>query len=402
MGNDDPNNSLNSNGDKENNVGAKHSLNSPTRVLPWYKTPSTIINISAVIVTLTIGASTIIYDNFINEWAKRQSRNEKIEKLTNLSFKLADLTGKNLSKEQLEHANGSLINQRLILLDLLEEEVDGNQDKLSKYEIGAIGYGYLYSGKYEKAKDYFNLYLKRSESVIEKASAYSTLANLYLISGTRDNEEVLEIYDKIIDITKGRKDLLSQNASVDAYVRKGRTELASQNYSSAMESFFEALKHATELPCFDNRKYILEHINSFMVLIAQNKPMLSEMILEKTKSIPIGDCPYDPPINVTTKSIHNNNATNFNSSNDGIISKIAGNYLNRDNNVTLSITVSTGGKLSCKTSNGDSFLLINFHDLIFTVEGAPSFIFAFKDNDNNEVNGFVAIQPNGIFIVDKV
>lgn len=139
--------------------------------LPWYRTPSTVINLMTVVVTLSLGLMTYFSDEIRAQWAKRGELSRLVERLAELDLESISLASSGLSQEHLEHAAFSVANRRQVVLRRIDEflDEDGLEGELSGSELAVIGAGYANAGEYEPAKIYFEQYADEAGSLTHSA-----------------------------------------------------------------------------------------------------------------------------------------------------------------------------------------------------------------------------------------
>ena len=356
---------------------------------PWLRTPSNIISIIAVVVSISIFSITYLSGKKETQFQKLQQISQIIDQISALTRKEAELYRTSQTHFERVGKSTAIANSRMALInqvDRLLSDVDKNS--VSRSDLALLSSAYASVGRYKLAKKYLlNLAKEEGEPLAWRVMAWRSIVGLYGYLGFEHVEDAKKAAKQGLKlIGSEHNDIILKVESILIPYTLAFNLIMLRRYDEAFDQLLEAERNAWTMPCLPNRQGFLTMVNAEISKILLHYPDGREDLL-RARANYNQQC-WNDRVAIATLSAAQNNKTT--SSPDYL-----GSY---ESDTGVAIVLSRAdGVLEVKVGNNPARALISVSDDIFTFQNSLGYYLAFQRNNTETVTHVLFLQPNGVF-----
>lgn len=357
----------------------------------WFRTPSILISLLAVVVTGMASGITYWATTKESHFQKLQQMGQVIDQISALATEESELYRTSVPSNVRVGAASSIANRRAVLIrqvDRLLADVD--ETSVAKLDLALLAPAYASVGRYEIAEKYFlDLAQSEDEPLIPRIMAWRSLVFLYGSQGPERVDDAKQAAAKglaLIDDKEGDI-LLKGELALIPYVL-ATTFLMSRNFKEAFGQLIEAERETWAALCTPMRQEVLKLVQADIKKILATYPEGQLKLNESRLAYPPA-CPSDPPLPFNVLSAEENGS-------DDLLSDYVAEY-KFDNGNLLSLQ-NVQGVLTATVGGNPPLKLVNVSSDIFSILMHPGFYLVFQRGSTGLVSHVVSLQPDGSYV----
>ena len=361
----------------------------------WISTPSNVISLLAVLVTVFIFIVTFILGQREDKARKLQEVGQLIDQISTLAGEEIELY--NSSMPQLLRANAliSISNRRNVLIDQVDSLLPDIKDNMSKMALAMLAISYASAGLFEKAEEYLlNLANAEHERQALRVMAWRSLVGIYGQWGTGRISDAENAAKRGMElINKKTQDPILRNELVSIPYTLASAQLFSKQYDDAFRSLLEAEQNAWKLPCGGARLGFLRllepAISQVLTLYPDGRDHIAKV--RNNRKANVNPCEgVQMAVSTAAKQSYDNYTLNRSTEDE-----FAGTYKLGAN--SISIKSDTNKTYRATGLPGPSRTLVFVSRDLFALYGVPVFYISFQRDVTGHVTHMLLMQPNGSF-----
>lgn len=353
---------------------------------PWYRLPSNVISVAAVIVTLAIFVVTFYANKQLVEFDKRQSLSSVIEEISALTQEEVQIAESSMSERARLNSQTGIANRRVSLVRKADALLAEVPDGASKLDMTILAAAYASIGRLEEAEKYYlDLAQSKSEPTDLRLMALRSLISLYTWMGEERIADAKEAYEAGMELV-GSPDtpyLTMLRSTMPVWLSE--LLLAYQRYDDAVAYIITAERAAWSLPCLPYRNDALNLIESQVSRLLIARPDSAATLNAERANYPEG-CTLDPTLVANGSS--------------GATSRLGGTYVGPEG--SLIIDRKQDGKLFVRIPGKMSPSPL--HPLgkeYYSVVNVPNVYLSFQKGSTGDANTVHLVQPNRVFVLER-
>ena len=356
---------------------------------PWFRTPSNVISILAVLASIGVFVLTFVFETRETKFQKLQQLGQVIDQISALATNEAELFRPEVppnvrATAMVAYANrrGALINQA----DRLLADVDSQS--VSKMDLALLSHAYTTTGYYDKAeKVLLDLARAETEPLQVRVMAWRSLIPFYSLIGADRLPDAKEAAKQGMDlINSGSNNFALKSEPVLINIALASFFVTERQFEEAFTHFLAAKQRAWTLPCGTARRELLALIQSEIQMLLHMQPAGRDAFAESRLT-------YGPPCasDITAVDVESSESTHA----AGISADYVGDY--RYGDILSSIRATPDGSFQVIVGGTPPQILDLIGRDIFIVRGSPGYYLVFRRNTKGEVTHAYFHQPNGVF-----
>jgi tetratricopeptide (TPR) repeat protein len=367
----------------ENRVGEQYK--------PWFRTPSNLISILALVASVGIFATTFWFGSKETQFQKLQQLGQVIDQISALAGKEVEAYRMDVPSIVRANASVAIANRRVALVNQVDRILaDIDEGSVSKFELAVLAPAYLGIGRYDEAIEiYESLAEDDSAPLIEQVMAWRSLVSLYGFLGPDFLNSAESAADTGLDLigeARGtQKDIMMMREAFSIPYSLGLSYFASRDYDKALHRFLEAERNAHEMPCGPNRSEFLlmsrDEVAKILPLYRDGRK-----IKEEARAKFGSRCPSDP---TTPQAFSPDDGRQLSKGSDydgDYVSVMGTASIRGDSERVLQMDLGSGRAVTLRSIGAD----------IFSVRGAPGYYVSFPRDGMGNVTQVLFLEPNGI------
>lgn len=363
---------------------AKHSM-------PWFRTPSNIISIVAVVVSVSIFSITYWSGKQETQFQKLQQIGQLIDQITALTNQETDLHRSNLMHSERVRAYMAIGNRRTALLNQLDRLLaDVDVDSVSKLDLAVLSEAYYNVGRYNEAEAHLENFAKdEGNLLVQRVAMWRSLIGLYGYLGPEHVEDAKRAAEQGLALAESEKSNMAlQIESIFIPYSLAFNLSMARRYDEAFNQLLEAERNAWAMPCLTNRQGFLTMVDTEILKILNHYPDGREDLLRSraNRANNQQQCLNDRVTVDTMSAAQNGETPSF--------SDYVGNY-EFDTGAVAMVRNRADGVLEVRIGDYPALPLISVGDSIFAVSSGHYLVF--QRSDTGIVTQILSLQMNGAF-----
>ncbi len=359
---------------------------------PWYRIPSNLISILAVVATVAIFATTYLSNQVETQFQRAQQFSQVLDEISALVSEEIEIYRNDMPPIMRTNASVMIANRRAALISKADRLLNNLKDnEVSKLDLVLLAPAYMSIGRYDDAEKILKNFA-RDETVQPalKAMAWRSLISLYSNLGPERIDDAKEAAKQGLNLIKDEdNNILIQAMSVTIHTWLASYLMIVRSYEDALRNLLAAERDAWAMPCTPNRLELLKLVKTELAKVLSYYPE-GQNAIDESRNTYDQPCPNDQAIFATALATQN-----------GVTSAL--DYVGDYKSEFGAVNVRENAEGVLKVTIGDKQVLtfVSIGNDIFSVKSTVGFYLAFERDGAGQVTGALFLQPNGVFSVNR-
>lgn len=218
------------------------------RQRPWYRTPSTLISILALLCSAIFSVQTLLQAHYASEFNERSKADAELkakrETLRQLMVQVSDIRSDEIQEQSsLANSNPALFalrsgarnSKRHILLESADAIASEILPALSANVLVSLGFEHLMDSSFRDAERYYTLSLSHATSDVTRIAAFVGLCNVYMMPGgpLHDLRKGRDFARRALALLGNRGDEYARQQRVESYMQLAWEETVNGNVTES-------------------------------------------------------------------------------------------------------------------------------------------------------------------------
>lgn len=242
---------------------------------PWFRTPSNIISIIAVVVSVSIFSIAYWSGKEENQFQRLQEIGQLIDQISALTNREAELYRTNVTHSERAGSSMAIANRRIALINQLDRLLaDVDNDSVSELDLAVLAYTYVNIGRYDDAEAHLESLAKdKGKLITHRVMAWRSLVVLYGYFGSERVDDAKRAAENGLALIESEHSNLTLKAEAVLIPYSLAFNLIMVGrYDEAFNHLLEAERNASEMPCLPNRQGLLAMVNAEILRILPHYP----------------------------------------------------------------------------------------------------------------------------------